>query len=251
MRRFVIITLLFFTMIVLGVIWFKLYSVDNIDWLIPLSVAILALPISIYNTWEAHFVPFELRVYDSGRLEWTKDHRDIKEPMIFADLIFSNFGARKGLVKQMALTLRKADESGEFTLFRPLVVMTDRSLKLGKELMPPDLESFTAFEVGALETTVKKIGFVPHVIPSGFAYAKGSYDVIVFLKGTRYKTWKRVAAMRYSIDDADLAQLNQITSQPQQDGRSFVNWRTQSKVSESLEDSLQELKQRLVKESNK
>ena len=247
MRRFVIITLLFFTMIVLGVIWFKLYSVDNIDWLIPLSVAILALPISIYNTWEAHFVPFELRVYDSGRLEWTKDPRDIKEPMIFVDLIFSNFGARKGLIEEIALAVHKTGETRESTLYRPVYIMTDRSLKLGKELPPPDLETFTAFEVGALGTTVKKIGFVPWVTPSGFVYSKGEYDVRVFLKGTRQKEWKRVAVMRYSIADADLQVLGQITSQPQQNGLSYINWKTQSKGSESLEDSLQQLKRQLTK----
>lgn len=230
------------TVVVIGVVLAVLYvgHASAGDWATAL-IAVVALVLGIFNAWQSHLSPFSLVVRDTGRLEWSMDPRNISEPAVFLDLVFTNAGACRGFVEQLAFRAALEEVSHRVTTFVPIYTALDRSLNLGKELPPPTWEPFTGFTLGPKESLVRKIGFVPFKVPSGFEYKEGVYALKLFVLTSGRKGWRMIETLRYPFEKTDLEQLQKIMATPQRDGRRQVQWFTQSKYSDGLLKTLSEL----------
>jgi len=134
---------------------------DIINYIFDNGISIVALCISLFLLYRDYLQPFRITVRAVGRITLSKNpwSAELQEDCIQIDLVFSNHGARKGVVEDVALEL----SSGDIRLFfRSFGIVRDRSLNLGKELPPPTMETFIGFELGKKESTVRRVILVPH-----------------------------------------------------------------------------------------
>jgi len=214
---------------------------------VAIIISVLALALSGVTFWNDALKPFRLTVQNAGRVELTLNpyRAPSREPALMAELIFGNSAARSGALEDVALAVRFP--GGEHVLFRSMVVSTDRTQQLGKELGTPRLESFVGFNVAGRETVVRHIMFVLEKPGQFTDFPVGRYSVDVLALASGSTEWARQDNFTFAVDKADLATLAKTAFTLQPDGRYYVNWSTQSKVTEEREAALKALHERLAK----
>ncbi len=203
-------------------------------------ISIVALSISLLLLYRDYFQPFRLSVRAVGRITISKNpwSEGLQQDCIHIDLVFSNQGAKRGVVEDVALELW----SGEIrAFFRSLAIIRDRSLNLGKELLPPALETFIGFELSKTDSTVRRVLLVPHDnSPTSYLQAL-AYEGKIWIKHSRSKKWIEGPIFAFNVEKEDLEELAKTTIVPQPDGRYYVNWITRDKVLDKTANELDEL----------
>jgi hypothetical protein len=212
---------------------------------LPLLISFASLIISLSTLWYTRLEPFNLKVVHSGRVDLTSNPTRPNQHLgMGLQFVFNNDGARQGYVQDMALVLKKADESPKGVFLRSVLEMVDDSLNLGKEIPPPKLQPFVAFPVKAGETVVKKFVFVPDDPNSDAKFETGRYDATPYTREAGAgKDWRSWESIRFEVDIGDLEQLSRTAASPSPDGKTF--WITQSKATLGQEDEVRRLKTNL------
>jgi hypothetical protein len=153
-------------------------------------ISIAALGVSSFLLYRDHLLPFRLELRSGGRITVAKNpfSEGLKQDCVFLDLIFTNLGARRGVMEDVAVLV---GTQAEGILLRTHSVATDRTLQFLKELRPPQLEPFTAFELKNDESAARRILFVPLTGAESFVLKTGSYTAEV---------WARSSAQRAGRD---------------------------------------------------
>ena len=146
-----------------------------IEYLLKNWIAVAALAISGWLLYKDYIQPFQLNVRPAGRITISKNpySEGLSQDSIQLDLIFTNQGARRGIVEDVALVVKS---NGKHGIFRSLAEQTDRSLNLQKELVPPKLETFIGFQLAKAESTIHRIVFVPHSESAIVQLSVGTYE---------------------------------------------------------------------------
>lgn len=210
--------------------------------IVAILLSSIAISLSLVTYWNDTLKPFKLDLFDAGRVELTVNPYKAPnmEPAILVELIFINKGAKTGFVQDAALKLKFPN--GEDYLFRSIVVSTDRTLQFGENLEPPKLESFVGFNIPGRNSVYKHIMFVPDKPIQTDLYPAGIYNVEIFAISGGKKDWKSFGSFSFSVDNNDLEILSKMAFTKEPDGRYFIKWYTQSKVTETRESSLESLK---------
>ncbi|NQT97456.1 MAG: hypothetical protein HQ562_06915 [Candidatus Marinimicrobia bacterium] len=214
-------------------------SVSEVFAVVLSSVAIL---LSVITYWNNTLKPFNLALFDVGRVELTVNPYKApnREPALLVELIFLNKGAKSGVVQDAALKLKFPN--GEDILFRSIVISTDRTLQFSKDLAPPKLESFIGFNIPGRSSVHKHIMFVPDKPIQYELLPQGRFIVEIFAISGGDQEWKSYGSFAFSVDKNDLEVLEKIVFTQQPDGRYFLKWYTQSKVTEARETSIKSIK---------
>lgn len=220
-----------------------------IDYLIKNWIAVAALTISAVLLYKDYIKPFCLDVRPAGRITISKNlfSEDFSQDSIQLDLIFTNQGARKGIVEDIALVVKADDKLG---LFRSLAEETDRSIHLQKELIAPKLESFIAFQLAKSESSIHRILFVPHSTSAINQLSIGTYGADVWVKSTESKKWIMKDFMEFTIDAEDIESIGKSKMIPQPQGGYFIKMITRDKVLKQGEERLKELNE-IISKKNK
>ncbi len=219
------------------------------DWmsLTALAVSVVALLLSIGTTYWEHWRSFRLDIRSAGRITLSRDpwSPNLTRDALFVDAIFTNTGARRGVVEDVALVVQRA---GQKSLFRSFATQRDHTLNLTGELVPPKLEPFVGFDLGRFESTVRRLFFVPHTDASDASWKTfqlGRHTGEIWARSTDKPDWCKHATVTFSIETSDLDQLSSSKAIPQAEGGYFVKFVTQNKVVEESENALQALADRL------
>jgi len=219
-----------------------------LNYLIKNWIAILSLIISITVLYINYLQGFRLQIREVGRIQIAKNpfSEGLKQSCLFLDLIFSNRGAKTGVVEDVAISV---NERGNPTILRSLFVVTDRTKHFQKELQPPQMESFTAFELGKQTSLAKEIMFVPFESELAFFFKAGTYDADVWAVSSKKGEWVKYASFVFTVKDEDIKALDTTTITPQSGGGYFIKWITQDKPLESSEERLKNLKLKILESS--
>lgn len=220
------------------------YRVETVkslfDYLGDNWISIFALLISLVLLYRDYLQPFKLYVRGVGRVIISKNpwSEGLQQACIHLDLVFSNIGANRGVIEDVALELRSYKSH---VILRSLATVSDRSMRLGKDLLPPELESFIGFELEKRESTMKQILFVPYTGFDTFNFKATTYGGVIWVKHSNHQKWVNVYNLEFSVDEDDLIELDKSTMTLQPDGRFYVNWITRNKVLKQTESLLQDL----------
>ena len=206
-------------------------------------IAVLALVVALTTLYLTQLRSFSPDIRDSGRVVVTKNPYDITKSAFMVDFIFSNRGARTGVIDDVALSVQSP--SGRTSLFRSFSEITDRTLQYTKDLLPIKSEPFIAFTLKGSDSLVKRILFVPHDPETDPGLMVGEYKLKVYAVTSKDERWRDYDLLTVALDQTDLDVLNQITSTPQADGRSFINWKTRDKVTKKPESRLKLLEKEI------
>jgi hypothetical protein len=215
-------------------------------WL-PVLISIFSLILSAYTLWTTKLSPFHLAVMHSGRVDLTSNPlRANRQLGISLQLAFFNDGATQGYVGDAALVLRKADSPGKPILLRGVYEILEDTLNLGKESPPPKMLAFTSFPVKPGETIMKKLVYVPDDSESELRFERAVYLLIPYtIEIAMMKQWQDWPAIKFEVTEGDLEALAKTTVGPSEEGKQFVNWITQSKLTVQQEENLQRLKDKV------
>ena len=219
-----------------------------IEYLLKNWIAVAALAISAVLLYKDYIKPFSLDVRPAGRITISKNpfSEGLSQDSIQLDIIFTNQGARRGIVEDIALVVKAKDKLG---VFRSLAEQTDRSLNLQKELVHPKLESFIGFQLAKSESLIHRIFFVPHSASAIVQLSIGTYDADVWVKSTESKKWIKKDFMNFTIDAEDIESLGKSKMTPQPEGGYFIKMITRDKVLSQGEERLKELNEIISKMS--
>ncbi|MCH8942857.1 MAG: hypothetical protein IIA48_10540 [Bacteroidetes bacterium] len=208
--------------------------------ILALLISSIALIISGILLYIDYLKPFDLSIKTAGRITISKNPwaEELRQDCIQLDLVFTNNGARRGVIEDVALELQTNDKK---FLFRSYAIVRNRSLTLGKDLIPPSLEPFISFELGKMESSVKRILFIPHTDSLLSNFIAETYKVIIWIRNSSDKKWIYYENFVITIDkdDIDVLAKSKMTKQP--DGRYYINWLTLDKVLDQSENELSEL----------
>ena len=209
-------------------------------------IAVVALCISGFLLYQDHLKPFKLAVRGAGRITIARNpwSEGLRQSCIEIDLIFTNEGARRGVVEDVAVRLYDP-HGGAF--FRSYGVAIDRQLNLQRELVPPRLEMFIGFELSKGESMVRRILLVPHVNSIAFSFAPISYAAEIWVRSTEAPDWVRYDSFGFTVDQEDIDTLARSKVTPQPDGSVFVEWLTRDKVADQNDKRVAVLEERLRK----
>lgn len=219
------------------------------DYLLNNWISILALIISGWLLYHDYLMPFRPSIRAIGRVTISKNplFGGLQQDCIHVDIVFSNQGAKRGAIEDVAIEINLGQNS---SLFRSIAVMQNRNLPLGNELIPPTLESFVGFELGKSESVVKRILFVPHSGSASFSLKENNYRGTIWVRHSSARKWIKYTDFEFNVDKDDLSELSKSTMVLQPDGRYYISWITRDKVLSSTEDHLLELSKYLVKKKH-
>jgi len=131
----------------------------NRDWL-SIAIATFALSLLGWIFFQDYLKPFNLSARASGRVVIAKNpySENLKQDCLLISIIFSNSGARQGVVEDIAICIHYENEN---IILGSLAVNKNRTLNLQKVLPPPQMETFLSFNLKKYESDVKEIMFVP------------------------------------------------------------------------------------------
>jgi len=183
----------------------------------------------------------------AGRITLSKNpwSEGLRQECLHLDLIFTNQGAKRGVIEDVAVSIQGL---GARAFFRSLAMVSDRTLKLQKELVPPTVETFISFELGQGESTVRRVLWVPHASSIDFSFQATTYTGTLWVCHSGSKKWMRSATFAFTVDREDLTELAKSTATPQPNGGYFVKWLTRDKVLNQTESKLNELQLKLSRE---
>jgi len=213
---------------------------NKIECLLKNCIAVTALAISAWLLYKDYIQPFQLDVRPAGRITISKNpfSEGLSQDSIQLDLIFTNQGARRGIIEDVAVVI---NANGKQSIFRSLAEQTDRSLNLQKDLVPPKLESFIGFQLAKSESLIHRIFFVPHSASAIVQLSIGTYDADVWVKSTESKKWIKKDFMNFTIDAEDIESLGKSKMTPLPEGGYFIKMITRDKVLSQGEERLKEL----------
>jgi hypothetical protein len=214
------------------------YVLDNL-------IAIAALMISLFLLFVDHLKPFRLAVRPAGRITISRNpfSAQLAESCVLIDLMFTNQGARRGVVEDVALFVRGQERSA---LFRSHAFERRRALNLGRALVPPELETFLGFEVAKDETIVRRVFLVPSPKFAGFALQVGPYSADLWVLSSISPEWVQRESLNFTVDSDDIVTLANIKVTPEPDGAVFVEWLTRDKVLDQTADRVRRLEDRVA-----
>jgi hypothetical protein len=206
-----------------------------------LVVSILALGVSLATLYRTQFRRFRLEVRTTGRASISKNPFSINlaEGAVSVELILANLGMLSGVVENLGLVI--VDPKGQRFKFRAHLIIKDRKLQLGKELAPPEWETFAAFRLGKEETVTRNVFFAPTPSAANFAFSEGVHRLEIWVWESRTKHWRQPVKLSVSIDSDALSVLASIVQTKQPDGRTFINWKTHDIPSVESEKRIEEL----------
>jgi len=208
-------------------------------------ISILSLAVSVFVLYNNYLSKFRLEIRDAGRIQVSKNpfSEGLQQPCLIIDLIFTNQGVRKGIVEDIAISLTDKDKT---SIFRSLLIVTDRSKNFQSELIPPKTESFTAFGLGKEESIVKQIMLVPTDSSQSSPFTISTYHADIWAFSSEYKDWVKYRSVTFNISEDDVKALNMSTVTPQPNGGYFVKWVTQDKPLQGSETRLIALKNKII-----
>lgn len=210
--------------------------------IIAIIISIIAICISALTYWNNSLKSFKLKIIDAGRVQLVVNpyRAPNREPAIMVGFFFFNEGAKIGVVQDVALRVKFP--AGDDILFRSMVIATDHTHQLSKELVPPKLESFIGFDVSGRSSKFKDIMFVFDEPNKLIDFPLGQYTVEILAISSSAQEWQSQGSFAFSVEDNDLEVLAKSTFTLQEDGRYFLPWYIQSKVTEERKMSLKVLK---------
>ena len=196
------------------------------------ALSLVALSVSFYTLWKSHLRPFNLAVWDVGRVAPAiTEFNPSGEPVLCAEFIFSNHGARSGVIRNASLEVTFPD--GRNVLFTAeFLLMKDPMLMRNKDAQP-EVGSFVAFLLKGGDTVVRYILFFLYRPDLYYEFPVGLYRArlrVLTDKNDKWKSWK---PFTFVIDKKDLEVLNKHKSEKK--------WCWQSKRTEEREATLKQL----------
>lgn len=158
------------------------------------------------------------------------------EPALLCELIFTNLGASWGDVQDVALLITFPDKKA--AVFRSMVVSTDQTHQLGQELGQPKLESFVGFQIKGRDSLGKEVMFVLEPPGTRANFIIGTYSAEIRVLTDKQSAWQAAQSFSFAVDQGDLDVLAKTRFTPQPDGRLYVYWARQSKVTREREASI-------------
>lgn len=211
-----------------------------IDYLLKNWIAIIALIISLGLLYKDYLQPFEVDVQPAGRIKLSKHFlsKELSESSIQLDLIFTNQGARRGFVEDIAIVVKTNGKQG---IFRSLAEVTDRTIEFQKELVPPKLESFIGVQLGKYESSPHLVYFIPFSGSEIVQLSEGAYVLDLWIKSTESQNWIKKDSLKFHVNSEDIISLNKSKIIPQPDGRLYISLMQQDKALSYVEDRLKKL----------
>lgn len=215
----------------------------NINWL-SIPIAILALCLSSWIFYKDYLKPFNLSARASGRVVIAKNpfSENLKQDCLLVSLIFSNSGARQGVVEDIAICIRYENKN---IILGSLAVNKDRTLNLQKELPPPQMETFLSFNLKKYESDVKEIMFVPIETEESFSFKKCQYHADIWISSDN--NWKKYESFEFSITNEDISALALTPVEFFDDGSYYIKWIYRDKALASQEKQILKLKELIQK----
>jgi len=208
------------------------------------GIAILALLISIITLYLTHLESFSLEVHDSGRFSLSVNPKNSSQMAISPSLIFSNHGAKDGIIENLAIIISSEDQK---QLLIPFIILTDSSINSTQISKPMAAMPFSGFSLASKETTEKRIMFMPQS-SQPFILKPGDYQLEIFVKSSKNKKFEETNKMAIQIDPIDIKQIFKNIPQLKPGESAYVEKAYfQDKTTQSLDDAYQDLAQYLKK----
>jgi hypothetical protein len=209
-------------------------------------VAVVSFVMSLYTLYFTYLRPFAPHATAAGRVVLLKNpfSSGLKHAALMLDIIFTNRGANRGVVEDVAISLDRGGGSYPLVL-RSLAIDRERRLNLAGGWPAPELETFLAFEIGPGESVAKRVLFVPVDATSDLAFEARSYDASLWMWTSRRDDWQRSDSLAFSVDDDDLKSLSSSVIEAGQEGGQFVKLMTRDKPLDDIEGRVRQLQGKL------
>lgn len=174
------------------------------DWLgshWEMVVAVASLTVAGLTLYYSQWQPFKPRIYSTGRYILSINPFNYKQVSISLYLNFANDGARNGIVEDLYI---KIYNSSVTKYLVPQKVLLENVLNLLNDPNKTEKsEPFSAFEVAGKSLVTKIITFVLYE-QSPFIFPVGDYQVDIFSKTSKEKSYGKVDRIEIGIDSADV-----------------------------------------------
>jgi hypothetical protein len=208
-----------------------------------LVISILSLVVAGFALYETHLKPFRPEMRAGGRVRLAQ----LPPPLgarIELDLIFTNHGALRGVVEDVAVLLA-GPEGFRFQTFESLWRRTDRTLNLrwqGSAPPPPRAETFVAFDLPPRTALTHAILFVPSGTSQDGPWELGEYQGQAWYRHSGSTSWQAGPIFSFTVDSHDIAVLSKVEIVTEH-GRETASLAERDKKLADFRDPLDEFKQ--------